>query len=310
MKLNIPPIGQKDSRWASKRLGTSDVTVGKYGCLLVCHTMFLNYLGHDVTPDTLNVIYKEKGVFDQGNLINFWAAANVFGNFDAGEYYQCLDTPCDLSKIDDMLAKKLPIIAMVDFSPDVGVQTHFVLIIGKAEDGAYFINDPWTGETYYFHAKYGDPVKYIYGLRSYLGTPKDGESIEDQVNDLTAKLKSCNEAVADKSLETNTLRDALQEQERDNKDLAQQLLDARSERDKAVWEKERFEAENKKLAEEVEKLKKEIGALKIRIKDLQKSSIMSLSRWELLKFTLIRLLYADETKKADEAYKRMTGGDK
>jgi hypothetical protein len=71
MKLNIPPLGQRDTRWNRKILGTKG-TIGSYGCLLVCHTMMLNYYGHDFTPDTLNAVYKEKGVYDLGNLINFY----------------------------------------------------------------------------------------------------------------------------------------------------------------------------------------------------------------------------------------------
>ena len=75
MKLNIPPLGQRDPRWKDKRLGGGG-SIGNYGCLLVCHAMMLTYFGHEVDPDTLNAIYKEKGVYD-GNLINFFAAGNV-----------------------------------------------------------------------------------------------------------------------------------------------------------------------------------------------------------------------------------------
>jgi len=220
----------------------------------------------------------------------------VFGDLTADEFYNCYDIPCDLSKIDDYLAKRMPVIALVDFDliPSTGVQTHFVLIIGREEDGAYYCNDPWTGETYYFHAKYGDPKKFIYGLRLYSGTPKEGEALDDKVSDLQDKLKACNEAVAAKSLEVNTLRDELETQERDNKNLADQLVAARSERDKEAWAKEQLEAKNKTLLEEVEKLKREKKELKVRIDVLKKSIFEGLTKWEALALTIGKFLKRKE----------------
>jgi hypothetical protein len=236
--------------------------------------MMLNYYGHDFTPDTLNAVYKEKGVYDLGNLINFYAAADVFSDITADERYVCLDVPCDLSKVDDYLDQKKPVIAFVDNVDNDKRPDHFVLIIGKDEHGNYFINDPWGGETYYFHAKFGNPAEGIYGLRLYSGTPVVDVVPEDTINDLTDKLKSCNSMVAEKSLEVNSLRDALQAQEADNKDLADQLLTARGERDKAVWEKERIEIENKKLTEENTKLESDKELLDTRIRILTDSKVV------------------------------------
>jgi hypothetical protein len=257
--------------------------------------MMLNYYGHDFTPDTLNAVYKEKGVFDQGNLINFWAAANVFGDITADEYYNCLDVPCDMSKVNDYLDGKKPVIAFVDNVYDDKKPDHFVLIIGKDEHGAYFINDPWMGETYYFHSKYGAPAQGIYGLRLYTGTPKDGISPEDKINDLTSKLKSCNETVADKSLETNELRDALQAQEKDNADLSQQLLKTRGERDTKAWEVERLEVKITTLDETIEKKdqtilvqNEKVAQLREDLAECKKKSVEGLTTWDLIKLIFTR----------------------
>jgi hypothetical protein len=299
MKLNILPLSQRDDRWKLKTLGTGSGTIGNYGCLLTCHSMLLTYFGHELLPDVLNEVYKSKGVFDQGNLINFWAAATCFDDIKVGEYYNCYNDPCDLSKIDNQLNKKMPVIAMVDFAPTAGVQTHFVLIIGKTEDNHYIINDPWTGETYYFDAKYGDPVKYIFGLRIYEGTPKDASTPQDQISDLSDKLKSCNVSLAEKALESNNLRDELMAQEKDNEDLASQLTTARAERDTANTEKKLIEVRNEGLISKVQSLEKEketfekgietlqleINALKIELKASEHLSISDVPSWDL--FTII-----------------------
>lgn len=297
MKLQILPISQKDARWGLKRLGTGTVTISNYGCLLTCHSMMLTYFGHELLPDVLNEVYKSKGVFDQDTLINFWAAATCFDDIKVGEYYNCYNDPCDLSKIDNQLNKKMPVIAMVDFAPTAGVQTHFVLIIGKTDDGHYIINDPWNGETYFFDAKYGDPSKYIYGLRIYEGTPQNASSPEDEIADLSDKLKSCNVSLAEKALEANNLRDELMVQERDNEDLASQLTKARAERDTLSSEKKLVEVRNEGLISKVQSLEKEnetyqkgietleskITALKTELVESQRLSITDIPSSELLK---------------------------
>lgn len=291
MKLPIIPLSQRDDRWKLKRLGFLTGTIGSYGCLLTCHAMQLTYWGHEFTPDVLNEVYKSKNVFD-GNLINFYAAGTVFEDVKAKEYYDCIETPCDLSKIDNQLAKKQPVIAMVDFdlNPSTKGDWHFVLIIGKSDDGHYFINDPWTGETYYFDAKYGDPIAHIYGLRIYEGTPKEEANTQDEIGDLQDKLQSCNTMLAEKALENNTLRDELTVQEKDNEDLASQLGTARSERDKAAWELKTSTIKNEELTKQIESKNKEIDELKEKINLLKTESIEGFSKWELLFLAIKRFL--------------------
>jgi len=133
MKLNIKPVSQRNSRWGRKKLGSSSVTISNYGCLLTCHAMLLNYYGKDFTVDSLNEFYKSNGVFDQKNLINFWAAANCFDDITADERVDCYNIPAPLEKIDKYLGEGKPAIALVDFSPKAGIQTHFVLIIGTKD---------------------------------------------------------------------------------------------------------------------------------------------------------------------------------
>jgi hypothetical protein len=199
MKLAInEPISQKDPRWSGLKLGNSNVTIGGYGCNLCCHSMLVKYYGYNYNPDALNELYKQKGVFQDQNLINYWKIPEVFPDITCptGGFLQCPDTPAPLHLIDEYLNNKMPVICLVDFDKATqGLQTHFVLIIGK-EAKDYLVNDPATGETYWFSAKYGPPAQGIMGLRLYQGIPPSPEVSPTDL-ELEKKIAALGEKVAE-----------------------------------------------------------------------------------------------------------------
>jgi len=135
MKLSIDPLYQHDSTWKDKKLGTSGETIGSAGCNLCCHAMLLTYYKHLYNPDSLNELYKSSGVYQNGNLINFWKIPEVFSDIKADQFIQCPDVPAPLDLIDQYLNDKKPVIAMIDFLPATKeIDTHFILIIGRSED--------------------------------------------------------------------------------------------------------------------------------------------------------------------------------
>ncbi|MEO0289580.1 MAG: C39 family peptidase [candidate division WOR-3 bacterium] len=254
MILPIKPISQRDLKWKDKKLGTSTVnTIGSHGCLLTCCAMVCNYFGKNTDPARLNDdMVRVKG-FYSGSLWVWGKLSEVYPDilFDWQVYNegQCADKPAPLSLIDRLLDEKLPVIVKVDFNPGGALDEHWVLIIGKDEAGSYLINDPWTGETYFFQAKYQDPARYIYQICAYRGKiPEEKYQLlkggvllkeyetnpEDKILDLENKVSSLNEELAKTRLEVNSLREALSAQETDNKDLASQLQTARQERDNAL----------------------------------------------------------------------------
>lgn len=280
MKLPIQPLSQRDERWKLKRLGTSTTTIGNYGCLLTCWSMMAIYFGHeDMLPDVLNELFKTKGAYDQGNLLNFYKAGDVFDDVTADEFYNCYDLPCDLSKIYSYLDAKKPVIALVDFEPTPGIQTHFVLIHGyndeKKED--LLCIDPWTGEELWFNQKYGDPARYIFGLRLYSGKPKEVINVEDKLSDSQDKLATCNKALAEKSQEVAKLIADLENQERDNKDLADQLLDSRDQRDQFARQAKELEGQVNRATEQNKSLQNDVDVLKGENNDLNTALISSRS---------------------------------
>ena len=173
---------QNDPRWKDKPLGlTTDAgsTIGLFGCLLTSLTMVANALGADETPDSLNEKLKAAGAF-QGP----WVRAHLIGSVLPGVRYaravECRDTAAPLAEIDASLAAGQPVIVQVDYSPDPGVQDHWIVIYAKQGDD-YLIRDPWQGAKSsqtlvqkYGHA--GGPADIINRVIWLAGQPAAGAS--------------------------------------------------------------------------------------------------------------------------------------
>ena len=277
MKLEIKPLSQRDSLWANKKLGSSTVsTIGDYGCLLVCHAMMLTYYGHDFHPDDLNEFYKTRKVFDSATMINYYAAANCFEDISADDYVDCYIDPAPLDRIDKYLAEGKPVIALVDFSPKEGVQTHFVLIIGKDRD--YLINDPWTGECYWFEAKYGDPARYIFGLRLYSGPVKEvvtNEALNAQIVSLHGQLSDAHKALA-------TLQDSFSQSQREIKGYREDVENLQEENRNLVLADEKQKIQIKKLTDQYHESEVENQAVLEALTSSQADVLALMSNWELL----------------------------
>jgi len=119
---------------------------------------------------------------------------------------------------------------------------------------------------------------------------------EDKIRDLTDSLQSCNTDLAKKAKEVAGLRVDLETQERDNSDLAKQLLEARTARDKKSWEVDQLNAKNKTLSEEIVNLKDRVTHHKEQDKACRSELIQSKARiidnltgWEAIKLTFCKI---------------------
>lgn len=313
MVLPIKPLSQRDEKWASKKLGTSTVnTIGSHGCLLTCATMVCNYFGKNTDPARLNdEMVRVKGFYN-GSLWVWGKLSEVYPDilFDWDVYNKghCADVPAPLDLIDSLLAEKIPVIVKVDFNPGGELNEHWVLIVGKDEAGSYLINDPWTGETYFFQSKYQDPARYIFQICAYRGPiPQDKYQLlkggvvlkeyefnpEDKISDLEDKISSLNEELAKTRLEVNSLREALETQERDNADLSNQLQQARNERDNAIIQLKEAQKKAEELQRSIDSLSKEktarendLVAFHDRIKQLEAEKVENWDKWKLLALAL------------------------
>lgn len=137
--MNIPTMSQRDSRWASEKLGNSKtLTIGTDGCALVCLTMLLNYVGYAETPPTVNANLKKTKAF-QGALI-YWpnvqkAYPKIKFVWRGGKYENA-------RVASQIYLKNMPVLVQVDFDgTDKKDFRHWVLFKGFMK-----ANDPWTGK--------------------------------------------------------------------------------------------------------------------------------------------------------------------
>ena len=133
---------QNDPAWKDVKLGLQDKeTIGSWGCLLTSITMMINGFGFNETPVTVNNKMKVGGGF-QGALI----FPSFVGRFFPGVIFRgfdpCETSPAPLARIDNALAQNLPVIVQVDWNPQPGIQTHYVLLVDK-EGNDYVMIDPY-----------------------------------------------------------------------------------------------------------------------------------------------------------------------
>ena len=144
--MNITPcedivlFRQDDERWAEEKLGDSDYSMQKSGCLVTCIAAALSMSGETVTPESLNELFSSGSVYDsEGNLQ--W---ETLRQLDGGNSFDVEVYPAVSEEIlQDCLERgKFPI-ARVRMR-GIG-NFHYVLIV-KLEDGIYYCMDPLEDE--------------------------------------------------------------------------------------------------------------------------------------------------------------------
>jgi hypothetical protein len=169
--LNVPLLNQLDSSWKCNQLGTcacgctygqsacckptySWLTIGGAGCAITSLAMVSNSYRSDFTnPDQINSCLKQNSqyAYDSGgcgNCLVYWSNSCM----PSGVSYNGSDS----SKIDDDLRNGRPVVA--------NIGGHYVVIIGKRDDGRYNINDPWGG------VRRDISASQISGVRRYQGS--------------------------------------------------------------------------------------------------------------------------------------------
>ena len=156
---NINPIkipnfyNQRDKRWASDKLGNTNETVGKVGCLVSSICMNISYYQQTITPKELNRKLREvKGYTDRGWLI--WSKLEEVTNNKLSISFPKLSH----KSIETSLLANKPILAKVYINK---VIPHWVLIVGK-KNNEYLMLDPLTQGELNNVTQYGE---YIYSIR-------------------------------------------------------------------------------------------------------------------------------------------------
>lgn len=228
---------------------------------------------------------KRVGGFTNGSFWIWGKLSEVYPDitfdWDVYEKGNCYDIPAPLDLIDSLLAERLPVFVLVDFSPGGERQDHWVLIKGK--EGDYIINDPWTGEEYFFTAKYGDPSRYIFAIRVYRGKVEYEPSCEDKLKDKIVE----NEVQAGQILEQSVVVGELEAELTKNEDLLatekKLKTEARQERDIAISQKDTAESKVEGLEKGITTRDEEIAGLREALKASQQQIIKNLSIWQFIK---------------------------
>jgi hypothetical protein len=133
-------FSQRDPRWAADLLGSSDITIGRAGCLIAAAATMITDWGTVTDPGRLNAWLRSHGGYFRGNLLIFDALAGL--GAQCGGYVDCKAVPAPVTRMHDALSAGNVVLAAVDWSPGGTVQTHWVRVLALDErDGQ--VMDPW-----------------------------------------------------------------------------------------------------------------------------------------------------------------------
>ena len=170
--MNIEPLSQVDA--SRKDITFGNTKIGYDGCLTVDIEMMLNYLGLKIDTATL-VTWLNANEGYYGNLFVWKSIEKLL----PGLLFTAKYTGSNLDKIDESLARKMPVLVHVDYNPATSlIDQHWVLVVGKS-GSSYIINDPRDGSRVRFEDVYGDPATHIYNVATYsfTGTISDAEKL-------------------------------------------------------------------------------------------------------------------------------------
>lgn len=127
---------QRDSKWGTRSLGNSTLSVAEYGCLVSSVAMIANHKGFNINP--LDIAVESSAFFSPDSstaLLNY--SINIKGRNISRESR-------NLSELDNILASGQPVIAgLYSYSNP----SHFIVIKGKNDKG-YIMNDPFLPSGY------------------------------------------------------------------------------------------------------------------------------------------------------------------
>ena len=151
--LKIPSFyNQRDKRWALDKLGNTNETVGKVGCLISSICMNISYYQKDIDPKNLNQKLRElDGYTNRGWLI--WSKLQ-----EIDKKFSISFPKLSHKSIEKYLLQQKPVLAKVYINKII---PHWVLIVGK-KDNEYLMLDPLGDGEITKVSSYGG---YIYSVR-------------------------------------------------------------------------------------------------------------------------------------------------
>lgn len=141
MGFNLVRYSQQDPQWKNDKIGGGPDSIGYIGCALTCLSMYVSGWGFTETPGTLNKKLTARGGFIDEAIV-WGSVTGLYPQIKSAGLTLCMNSDAPLSQIDASLAAGNPVIVEVDYSPASGLQTHWVLLLGK-QGSDYLMQDPW-----------------------------------------------------------------------------------------------------------------------------------------------------------------------
>lgn len=130
MSFELVHYSQRDPRWKDKKLGNSTSTLGYFGCAVSSVAMLLSGYGYKEDPDTLNEKLKKSSGFMGAAIV--WAAVNnIYPRARFSNLVICRDSDAPIDAIGNSVLAGKPVLLEVDYSPQAGLQTHWVVAYQK-----------------------------------------------------------------------------------------------------------------------------------------------------------------------------------
>ncbi len=142
MAFNLVRYSQQDPQWKNIKLGPGPDTIGYIGCALTSLAMYSSSWGFTETPATLNQKLTANGGITSDELLVWSAISKIYPQIQSTGLTICTNTDAPISQINTSLLVGQPVIVEVDYSPDAGLQTHWVLLYAQ-QDNDYLIQDPY-----------------------------------------------------------------------------------------------------------------------------------------------------------------------
>ncbi|HEY9153158.1 MAG TPA: SH3 domain-containing protein [Anaerolineales bacterium] len=142
MAFNLVSYSQQDPQWKNSKIGPGPDTIGYIGCALTSLAMYSSSWGFTETPATLNQKLTANGGITADELLVWGAISKLYSQIQSTGLTICTNSDAPISQINASLAAGQPVIVEVDYSPDPGLQTHWVLVYAQ-QGNDYLIQDPW-----------------------------------------------------------------------------------------------------------------------------------------------------------------------
>jgi len=142
MAFNLIRYSQQDPQWKDSKIGPGPDTIGYIGCALTSLATYSSSWGFTETPATLNQKLTANGGITSDELLVWGAISKLYPQIQSTGLTLCTNTDAPISQINASLAAGQPVIVEVDYSPDAGLQTHWVLLYAQ-QGNDYLIQDPF-----------------------------------------------------------------------------------------------------------------------------------------------------------------------